>query len=225
MNRILQILALSCLSVFASASLLRADDDIASAGTRTEFYVGALVPWNSTGGDFDNRLFGNADGTGIASDFDPAVGLGLVLGLKGIRPSGRAFAIEGSLQGSGHDTDTNTDVGFGLLSLDFKFFPTTGGAVDPWIQAGLNFAAIEVENGWTNAGGGAEDLTFSGGGFDVGVGAMRYLSPRFALHLAAIYRFLTYDQADYGRRADLDDEIRADTLSIELGATFRFSRG
>lgn len=193
-----------------------------------EGYFGLLVPFNNIGGDFDgNRIYSNVDGTAIVPDIDPGVGLGLVVGLKHTGTSGRGFAMEASLQGSAHDGEMTgglkSNVSLGILSGDLKFFPTTGGAVEPWIQVGLCAAAVQVEDGFFFPGG-QKDATYTGGGFNLGLGVMRYVSDRFALHLAGIYRFIEYDELDYDKRAELSKDLEGGTLSIELGATLRFNR-
>jgi hypothetical protein len=180
------------------------------------------------GGDLKgDRAYANIDGAVIVPDLDPALGLGLVLGLKGNFPSGRALALEGSLQGSRHDGTfggLTRDVDFGLLSADIKLFPTTGGRVEPWVQAGLCLASLRVNDGFFPVSGGQKDATFTGGGVNLGAGLMSYVSRRVALRLAAIYRFIKYDELDYGPRAELMEDLKGNALSLELGVTFHFSR-
>lgn len=219
---------LTAIMVIATLSPARAEDGLERASS-TEIYLGALFPYHSIGGDIDGeRLYANADGASVVPDLDGGLGFGAVVGVKFNGSSGRAIALEASLQGSGHDAEfagSSGEASFGLLSGDFKFFPRTGGRIEPWFQAGLCAAALEIENGFVSVAGEQKDATYSGGGLNLGLGFLAYLTPRVAFHLAGIYRFINYTEVDYGNRAELDDELNGNTLSIETGITVRFRPG
>ena len=220
----------------AAVSIAHADDeldlttsDAPAVSATTEGYFGLLLPYQKPGGDLDGkRIYSNTDGVALVPKLKGAVGLGLVLGLKHNGAGGRGFALEGSVQGSGHKSHMNggpeMDAAIGLVSGDFKFFPTTGGPVEPYLQAGLCVASLNVKDGFLKAGGGSKEETFNGSGLNLGAGVMTYLSPRFAVHLAAIYRFIEYNQLDYGTRARLGERLTGNILSVEFGMTFRFAR-
>lgn len=232
-KRIFPVMILATALAMASARAARASDDpddVSTPRSTTEGYVGFLLPYQHLGGDLNGtRAYANDDGTAIVPDLDSALGAGLVLGLKNNRPNGRAFAIEGSVQGSRHryrmsggGPTGNAD--FGLISGDFKFFPTTGGAAEPWLQVGLCLASLDVHDGFLSPDGGRKDATYAGSGINLGAGLLMYASPRVAFHVAAIYRAISFNEVDYGRRAKLKDDLRAPTVSLEFGATFRFTR-
>ena len=230
---IIPVMMMAAALAVASARAASASEDpidVSIPRPTTEGYVGFLLPYQRLGGDLDGTgAYANDDGTAIVPDLDSALGAGLVIGLKNNRPSGRAFAIEGSIQGSRHRYRTSGggptgNADFGLISGDFKFFPTAGGAAEPWLQIGLCAASLDVRDGFFAAGGGRKDATFSGSGINLGAGLLMYASPRVAFHVAAIYRAIGFNEVDYGRRARLKDDLRAPTVSLEFGATFRFAR-
>ncbi len=207
---------------------LVASDAPAARGT-TEGYVGLLLPYQKPGGDLDgNRIYSNSDGVALVPELKGTLGAGLVIGLKHNTMNGHGFALEGSLQGASHRSHMNggpnMDAAIGLISADAKFFPVTGGAIEPWVQLGICAVGLTVKDGFLNASGGTKEETFSGTGLNLGAGLMSYLSPRVAVHLAAIYRFIEYNQVDYGTRARLGNRLSGDMLSVELGLSFRFSR-
>jgi hypothetical protein len=211
-----------------STAVATATEDL-EPKAHTEGYFGFLIPIASVQGDFDgDKGFTTPDGTGVIPDLKTGAGFGLVVGLKHDGTSGKGLALEGSLQGTHHDASAvggfSSSADLALISGDVKLFPMTRGSLQPWIQLGLCAASMRVKNGFFRSTGGQKDLTYTGTGLDVGTGLLFYATPRVALHAAAIYRFIRYDEVDYGTRARFNDDLKGGTLSVELGATLRFNR-
>ena len=211
-----------------AAAPARAGDDLSPdpVTSRSEFYLGLILPYNALGGNLDGkRLYTGPDGDAIVPNPRNALGAGIAFGVKSDRSSGRGLALEGSLQGSHHQSDTSGGPAsnLGLVSADFKFFPTTRGNLQPWLQLGVCLASLEVDDGFFSNGQ-RKNETFTGDGLNLGAGLLAYASPHVALHLAAIYRFIHYTDVDYGVNRRLDPRLHGDMLSVELGLSFRIHR-
>ncbi len=160
------------------------------------FYLGIQLPWDDIRGDFDNRT---------APSVDPGLGIGIIFGY-GITPY---FSLETDLSVSSHDSAGAT-IDFTEWSVDAKFAFLAPQPIQPYVIAGAGYYTL-----------GDSSLTFSGYGYNLGVGVDFYTIYRWSFGIGVIEKFITYDRVEKGNFVLLQN-LNGDTTTIRFDATFHF---
>ena len=68
-----------------------------------------------------------------------------------------------------------------------------------------------------------EEVTYTGLGYNVGIGSENYISKHVAFNLAAIYRTIRFDKKEIvGVTTTLSPKLSDDFLSVEIGFNYHF---
>lgn len=130
-----------------------------------------------------------------------------------------SVALEGDWFGTAHDGETGfTDADLSGLSINVKAsFSEVSDPTQVYILAGFGGFLLEFKQATVS---GIEELR--GGGFNLGGGVEHFFNDQVSLNLAAIYRFIIYDEAEdqFGTLA-LDD-WDGDTFSLNAGINVYF---
>lgn len=172
---------------------------VSVANAKEGFYLGAQIPYNMVGGDFDNKTMPKVDS---------GAGIGLIAGYAFI-PS---FALEIDYSATSHKWNTgglSGTVGLAELSLNGKYSFLTVSELQPFLFAGIGSFAI-----------GDSSLILSGTGYNLGIGADYYVTPNVSIGAGLIRKFITYDKADHGYV--LLKNVNGDTTSIRLDVAYHF---
>jgi len=81
------------------------------------------------------------------------------------------------------------------INLDFKRYFLTEMQIQPFVNLGVAFPWITVNNASSDASGNTGTLTLAGLGLNLGAGAEYYLTPMFSVTGGLFYRFASFDQA------------------------------
>ena len=182
--------------------MLVATASVASA--KEGFYIGAQVPYNMIGGDFDYKT---------APKYDPGTGIGLIAGYT--FPINLAVEVDvarstHSWKSSGY---TGTDA-LAEISLNGKYSFIVSNEFQPYLLAGVGSFVISTKDWATN-----NTETLSGTGVNAGVGADYYFTPNVSAGLGVIQKFITYDKWSAGT---LNKNIKGDTTSIRFDVAYHF---
>lgn len=169
-----------------------------AADAKEGFYLGGQIPYNMVRGDFDDKTM---------SKVDPGAGIGLIAGY-GIT-SGLSLEIDWA--GSSHKSGSST-IGLGEFSLNGKYNFLAASKLQPFIFAGIGAFAL-----------GDDSLMFGGKGYNLGVGADYYLSPKVSLGVGLIQKFITYDSIEKSSAPFvLLKDLNGDTTSIRFDISYHF---
>lgn len=194
------------LKIMVCLMMLVAMASVASA--KEGFYIGAQIPYNTIGGDFDGKTI---------SKYDPAAGLGLLAGYT--FPIN--LAVEVDIARSAHSwkydtslaTYSGTDV-FTEVSLNGKYSFVVSNEFQPYLFAGIGSFAISGKDLATD-----KTETLSGTGVNAGVGADYYFTPNVSAGLGVIQKFITYDKYSGGT---LIKNIKGDTTTVRFDVGYHF---
>jgi len=163
-----------------------------------KFYIGAMIPYNMIGGDFDNSHM---------PEVDAGVGLGAILGYKVTK--GLAFEVDWSdskLKSSGATVD------FTELSVNAKYSFPDGDPVQPYVFAGVGKFTL-----------GDSSLTLGGTGFNLGLGVDYYFNPKMSWGAGLFWKSITYDTIE---KSDvpviLVGNLSGNTTSFRLDLKYHF---
>jgi opacity protein-like surface antigen len=162
-------------------------------------YIGAQVPYNMIGGDFDDKT---------ASKVDAGAGIGLIAGYAFI-PS---VALEIYYSATSHKSGTDT-IGLGELSLNGKYSFLAETALQPYLFAGIGSFAL-----------GDNSLMLGGTGYNLGIGADYYVSPNVSIGAGLVRKIITYNKVLKSDPAGavLPKDIKGDTTSLRLDVAYHF---
>lgn len=84
---------------------------------------------------------------------------------------------------------------YNSINLDFKRYFLTELDVQPFVNLGVSFPWITVNNASSDANGNVANLTLAGLGLNLGAGAEYYITPMFSVTGGLFYRFASFDNA------------------------------
>lgn len=173
------------------------------ANAKEGFYIGAQVPYNMIGGDFDDKTMPKVD---------DGAGIGLIAGYAFI-PS---FALEIDYSATSHKWKSGGQsgtIGMAELSLNGKYSFLTASELQPYLFAGIGSFAI-----------GDSSLMLGGTGYNLGIGADYYVSPNVSIGAGLMRKIITYNkvlESDPAGAVLLKD-VKGDTTSIRLDVAYHF---
>lgn len=188
------------------------------------FYLGAGLSYNTIGGDFDGEsVLSQGSEVVVVPEIDSAAGLALLVGYN-FTPG---FGIEASYYASKHDITwmgASGEAAFGTLNLDLKFNFAASQPTQPYVLVGIGSNVVIVEDGAFDLfTGEVDDATYTGVGFNAGIGVESYLSSNFSVRAGATYRFVEYDKAKgLDEEGDIEDPLKGSGLSAALMAAYHF---
>lgn len=188
MNRLITLfLALSTSITLVTWS----DSAIASEG----WYLGLAVPYNSVGGDFKgDRFYRSSVDNILVPKVSSGLGWGAYWG-QHVMPN---LDWELSYLQTNHDGTfvfvfPAKDVTYSMLNFDLKYFVKTEGT-PVFIQAGYGTREITLKGGSvTNSGNPIGDASYSGNGWNFGIGMNHSLNENFIFTASAVYRTASFD--------------------------------
>lgn len=214
MKRIVSAIMISAWMIWGSST---------SAFARQGFYLGAGVPYNTVGGDFDGKSFlVGPDDIIIQPEIDGGFGYGILAGY-GFTP---AWALELSYLASSHDAEFlggSGDVKYSAFNIDLKYSLLTSQATQPYFRVGIGFPKLVVEDGSASFLGQVGDAEYTGVGLNLGVGVDHYVTPHFSVGAGATYRIVEYDEAEgVVGSGKIDDNLDGDGFGLMLSAAYHF---
>jgi opacity protein-like surface antigen len=190
----------------------------------TGFYVSALLPYSTVGGDFggDTALVG-LDEAIIVPELDGGFGYGLGLGWRL-----RRLALELNYMQTSHDA---TVLGMEMdpasvhaVNFDMKYFLMVEQRFQPFLLFGLGLGWIDLPGASVNSSGSVGDATLRGLCLDLGGGASYYLRDDLSLDFGLSYRWMNLNSASgvNGEGQPIDDSLDASGMRAVLGLTYTF---
>jgi opacity protein-like surface antigen len=184
-------------------------------------YFDLYATWAQLGGDFDgDTVLTGATDTIEIPDADDGAGVGLAIGYRwdqvALELAFTALEFDGTLS-----VATGGEVYYGALELNGRYFFRVQERFQPFLQAGLGVAVANLEDSSTGASG-TGDGDLYGGVLNAGAGAEYYLTEHFSLGFRALYRYTSFTEAEGvdGDEGEIDDEVEAGGVALELGITF-----
>lgn len=180
--------------------------------TRTYFGLMGTSVSMDNGGAFTGLNYSRTDNPFYEIDLIPALeqnfGFGVFIGHRE-----EAWAVELSFWQSNHNatfgpgvvnsvsgssvtfTQQYQDTAvYDSVNVDFKRYFFTDQQVQPFVDLGVSFPWIVVNNAATDAFGDVGSLTLAGLGLDVGAGVEYYVSPAFSVFAGASERWASFDE-------------------------------
>ena len=190
-------------------------------------YFGALVPYNSIGGDFSNQLQISVPALGetvFMPDIDNGFGVGAVGGIQ----KGQ-IAFELSLTRTTHSgliSASSTDAVLTTFNVDAKYHFLPLSPAKPFLLAGVCVPRLKIENA-AEGNGSVGDATFKGVGFNVGGGLTLHFGPTFAVTGNAAYRWVDYSKVSSLSGADIDISggISGGGMTANVGVLYKIPLG
>ncbi len=244
------ILSLAILSLaFSFTAKVFADSPSDYLHTRT--YIGVVVTSVSvnTSGEFSGLNYSRVDAPAYEVDLIPALsqnfGFGVLIGHRE-----EAWAGELSFWQSNHNatfgpgTLTSSSGGsldltqpyqgtatYSSVNVNFKRYFFTEQQLQPFLNFGVSFPWIMINNAAIDGYGNVSSLTLAGLGFNLGIGAEYYLTPNLSFVGGAYQRWASFDEfkgsqpeynqlAQFGNGAPTSDE--GSGLIFEIGTTLGF---
>jgi hypothetical protein len=215
MKKILLVVALSGCMISGMTSPVLA---------KPGFYLGLGIPYNTIGGDFDGTSgFTGANDAIIVPKIDGAFGYGMLAGYQ----ADNGLAFELSYLASKHDAKwmgATGKVDYSVVNLDLKYSFNTSQPTQPYLLGGINLDTLVVKDGSVNfttleVG----DATYTGTGFNLGLGVDQYLNSHVSAGLGLTYRFVKYDRAEgVTDKGKLDSSLNGNGVSLMLDAAYHF---
>lgn len=210
--------------------------------TRTYFgIVGTSVSVNNTG-DFDGLNYSRINNPFYEIDLIPAIsqnfGYGVFIGHRE-----EAWAVELSFWQSNHNATFGPGVVSSLtgasvtftqkyqdtavydsVNIDFKRYFLTDQQFQPFLDLGVSFPWLVVNNAAENALGQVGPLTLAGLGLDLGAGVEFYFSPNFSIFAGAYQRWASFDEFK-GFSTDFNQLTQFGTNTTDEGSGVNFAVG
>jgi hypothetical protein len=248
MRPILNISFLTVLALLFSglSALAWADAENPADYLHTRTYIGVVGTSISmdTGGLFSGLNYSRVDNPGYEVDLIPALqqnfGFGILLGHRE-----EAWAVELSYWQSNHNatfgpgvvsSESGSSVTFtqqyqdtavySSVNIDFKRYFFTDSQTQPFINLGVCFPWITVNNAAEDGFGNISSLTLAGLGLDLGVGVEYYLSPNLSFFGGAYKRWASFDEFK-GLQAQYDQITQYSNggSPTDAGGGFNFAIG
>ena len=213
-NRILKNIYLSIFLFWVLGSTLPVLADGPNDYLRTRTYLGFVGTSVSIDNStlFSGKNYSVLNATTYEIDLIPKLdqnfGFGVLVGRRE-----EAYAMEISYWQSNHtasfgpasltSSGVTTPVDFPLtqdtavirsVNLDFKRFFFTEQQIQPYINLGVSFPWIVVNNGAEDVSGNFSSLTLAGLGLDLGIGLEYYFTPNLSIFGTATQRWASFDQ-------------------------------
>jgi len=186
-------------------------------------YMGLGFAYNTIKGDFDgNSGFAGASDVIIVPEIDNGKGYAVLLGF-GFSPEA---AFELSYQATKHNSKwlgVGFDVDYSAVDLDFKYSLNATQDTQPYLLIGLNVDTLVVKDGSASISGQIGDATYTGTGFNLGVGVDQYLNPHASVGLGLAYRIVDYDHGEgVLGKGKLGDTLNGNGFGLLLDAAYHF---
>lgn len=206
------------ISIVAGLLLSGNSQSVAKEG----LYIGFDLVHQSIDDDFDgDSAYTNGPEIIIVPDIESDEGFGLHIGYQ--LPS--KFAIELGFIFTEHDSTwlgNDFDVDHGEIYVDFKYYLNMESPIRPYLRAGLGFHVLEVDDGATD-GVLTTDAEYRGAGINMGAGLDYFFNNNISVGLAAIYKFVEYDEAEgLTDEEELDDELDGSGLTASIRLSYHF---
>jgi opacity protein-like surface antigen len=215
------VLAVMC-PLFARA------DSGSPASFDREFTVGISFPRQRFDGDFDGkRFYSDGNAVIVVPEVEPAIGIGIMGGIKSRVHDDVAIGIDVALNTAQHDVTWAGASGKATsvhIDFDFKLFANAREKLQPFLLGGMSVSGLRVDGGYVSLSE-EKDATFTGVGYHVGMGLNYYLSPRVSLNGSLRNRWLTFDEVNYGSRRTLDKKLKSSAIDMALGVAYHFNLG
>jgi hypothetical protein len=195
---------------FTSKALADSPSDYLHSRT----YIGVVATSVSvgTGGEFSGLNYSRIDAPAYEVDLIPAIrqnfGYGLLIGHREeawsgelsfwqsnhtatfgpgtfTSPSGQSTTLAQQYQGTAT---------YNSVNVDFKRYFFTEQQLQPFLNLGVSFPWIVVNNGAIDGNGNITNLTLAGLGLNLGLGAEYYLTPNISFVAGAYQRWASFDE-------------------------------
>lgn len=185
------------------------------AFARDGIYFGGGLHSTSIGGDFDGQTF-------FTSDFEavvvPEIETGQGFAIFGGAHLNPVLSIEMDYLSSSHDASfagVPLDVSYSEFSIYANLHFDVSEQLKPMALLGYGTSWIEVEDGAVDVNGNLGDATYTGSGFNLGIGAEYFVQSNVALGVRLIKRFASYDEVE-GEivEGSLSQELDGDTTTL-----------
>lgn len=211
-SRLIAFAAVLCALVFTSNG----------ASARDGFYFGGGLHSTSIGGDFDGQtFFRSAFEDVLVPDIETGEGFAIFGGVQ-LSP---VVSIEVDYLSSNHDASfagVPLDVSYSEFSIYANVHFDASEQLKPLVLLGYGTSWIEVEDGAVDLNGNFGDATYTGSGFNMGIGAEYFVQSNVALGIRLIKRFASYDEVE-GEIVEgpLSQELDGDTTTLMFTMSYQ----
>ncbi len=185
------------------------------------FYFGGGLHSTSIDGDFDGNgvYVGNSEAF-FVPEIDTGQGFSIFGGLY-LTP---VMSIEVDYLSSSHDANIQgfpIDVDYSEFSVYTKFSFETSTQFKPTVLLGYGTSWIDVKEGSIDINGNLGNETFTGSGFNVGVGVDYFVHPSLAVGVRFVNRFANYGEVEGEiESGSLQKDLSGDTKTFLLAISY-----